>query len=79
MEPYRIDIMTLFPDSMRAVLGESIIGRAAKKLSLIHIFFPRGPAEAEAYPRPGEEALAGAQERLGAAGGEVAVEALRCV
>ena len=27
----RIDIMTLFPDSMRAVLGESIIGRAAKK------------------------------------------------
>ncbi len=28
---YRIDIMTLFPDSMRAVLGESIIGRAAKK------------------------------------------------
>ena len=31
MEPYRIDIMTLFPDSMRAVLGESIIGRAAKK------------------------------------------------
>lgn len=31
MEPYRIDIMTLFPDSMSAVLGESIIGRAAKK------------------------------------------------
>ena len=28
---YRIDIMTLFPDSMRAVLGESVIGRAAKK------------------------------------------------
>lgn len=27
----RIDIMTLFPDSMRAVLGESILGRAAKK------------------------------------------------
>ncbi len=31
MAPYRIDIMTLFPDSMRGVLGESIIGRAAKK------------------------------------------------
>ena len=31
MEPYRIDIMTLFPGSMSAVLGESIIGRAAKK------------------------------------------------
>lgn len=28
---YKIDIMTLFPDSMRAVLGESILGRAAKK------------------------------------------------
>ncbi len=28
---YRIDIMTLFPDSMRGVLGESIIGRAAQK------------------------------------------------
>ena len=28
---YRIDIMTLFPDSMRAVLGESILGRAAQK------------------------------------------------
>lgn len=28
---YRIDIMTLFPDSMGAVLGESILGRAAKK------------------------------------------------
>ncbi|MEG1632979.1 MAG: tRNA (guanosine(37)-N1)-methyltransferase TrmD [Oscillospiraceae bacterium] len=28
---YRIDIMTLFPDSANAVLGESIIGRAAKK------------------------------------------------
>lgn len=27
----KIDIMTLFPDSMRMVLGESIIGRAAKK------------------------------------------------
>ncbi len=27
----RIDILTLFPDSMRGVLGESIIGRAAKK------------------------------------------------
>ena len=27
----RIDILTLFPDSMRAVLGESILGRAAKK------------------------------------------------
>ena len=31
MAAYRIDIMTLFPDSMRGVLGESIIGRAAKK------------------------------------------------
>ena len=31
MADYRIDIMTLFPDSMRAVLGESIIGRAARK------------------------------------------------
>lgn len=27
----RIDIMTLFPDSMREVLGESILGRAAAK------------------------------------------------
>ena len=27
----RVDIMTLFPDTMRAVLGESILGRAAKK------------------------------------------------
>lgn len=27
----RIDIMTLFPDTMRAVLGESILGRAAAK------------------------------------------------
>ena len=27
----RIDILTLFPDSMRSVLGESILGRAAKK------------------------------------------------
>lgn len=27
----KIDVMTLFPDSMSAVLGESIIGRAAKK------------------------------------------------
>lgn len=27
----KIDIMTLFPDSMRTVLGESIIGRAAAK------------------------------------------------
>lgn len=27
----RIDIMTLFPDSMRGVLGESILGRAAAK------------------------------------------------
>ncbi len=27
----KIDIMTLFPDTMRAVLGESILGRAAKK------------------------------------------------
>ncbi len=31
MADYRIDIMTLFPDSMRGVLDESIIGRAAKK------------------------------------------------
>ena len=31
MADYRIDVMTLFPDSMRGVLGESIIGRAAKK------------------------------------------------
>ncbi len=28
---YRIDILTLFPDTMSAVLGESIIGRAKKK------------------------------------------------
>ena len=28
---YKIDIMTLFPDTMGAVLGESILGRAAKK------------------------------------------------
>jgi tRNA (guanine37-N1)-methyltransferase len=27
----RVDIMTLFPDTMRSVLGESILGRAAKK------------------------------------------------
>ena len=27
----RIDILTLFPDSMRAVLGESILGRASAK------------------------------------------------
>lgn len=27
----RIDIMTLFPDSVRAVLGESILGRAQKR------------------------------------------------
>ncbi|MGI5979014.1 MAG: tRNA (guanosine(37)-N1)-methyltransferase TrmD [Oscillospiraceae bacterium] len=27
----RIDIMTLFPDTMRALLGESILGRAAAK------------------------------------------------
>lgn len=27
----RFDILTLFPDMMRAVLGESILGRAAKK------------------------------------------------
>ena len=27
----RVDILTLFPDSMRAVLGESILGRAAAK------------------------------------------------
>ena len=31
MADYRIDIMTLFPDSMSHVLGESIIGRAEKK------------------------------------------------
>ena len=31
MAPYRIDILTLFPDSMSRVLGESIIGRAEKK------------------------------------------------
>jgi tRNA (guanine37-N1)-methyltransferase len=31
MADYRIDIMTLFPDSVERVLGESIIGRAAKK------------------------------------------------
>lgn len=29
--PYRVDIMTLFPDSVTNVLGESIIGRAAAK------------------------------------------------
>lgn len=28
---YRVDILTLFPDTMRAVLGESILGRAAKR------------------------------------------------
>lgn len=28
---YRIDILTLFPDSLRAVLGESILGRAAAR------------------------------------------------
>lgn len=28
---YRVDIMTLFPESMRHVLGESILGRAAAK------------------------------------------------
>lgn len=33
---YKIDIMTLFPDSMSRVLGESILGRAAKR-SLIEI------------------------------------------
>ena len=27
----RIDILTLFPDSVRAVLGQSILGRAAAK------------------------------------------------
>ncbi len=27
---YRFDIMTLFPDSVNAVLGESILGRAQK-------------------------------------------------
>ena len=31
MTGMRVDILTLFPDSMRTVLGESIIGRAAKK------------------------------------------------
>lgn len=31
MAEMRIDVMTLFPDSMSQVLGESIIGRAAKK------------------------------------------------
>ena len=38
MADYRIDIMTLFPDSMRGVLDESIIGRAAKK-GIIEINF----------------------------------------
>ena len=27
----RIDIMTLFPDTMNAIMHESILGRAAKK------------------------------------------------
>ena len=27
----KVDIMTLFPDTMQAVLGESILGRAARK------------------------------------------------
>ena len=31
MDTMRIDILTLFPDSMRAVLGESILGRAAQR------------------------------------------------
>ena len=31
MSDYRIDILTLFPDSVRGVLGESILGRAAAK------------------------------------------------
>ena len=31
MSTMRIDIMTLFPDTMNAVLHESILGRAAKK------------------------------------------------
>ena len=31
MSDYRIDILTLFPDSIRGVLGESILGRAAAK------------------------------------------------
>ena len=31
MDAMRIDILTLFPDSMRAVLGESILGRAAQR------------------------------------------------
>ena len=31
MSLMRIDLMTLFPESVSHVLGESIIGRAAKK------------------------------------------------
>ena len=31
MSEMRIDILTLFPDTVYAVLHESIIGRAAKK------------------------------------------------
>ena len=31
MSSFRVDIMTLFPDTMQALLGESILGRAAKK------------------------------------------------
>ena len=31
MSSMRIDIMTLFPDTMNAVMHESILGRAAKK------------------------------------------------
>ena len=31
MSTMRIDIMTLFPDTMNAVMHESILGRAAKK------------------------------------------------
>ena len=33
----RFDVITLFPDMIENVLGESIIGRAMKSLSLIHI------------------------------------------
>lgn len=32
MSTMRIDIMTLFPDTMNAVLHESILGRAAKRV-----------------------------------------------
>ena len=33
----RIEILTLFPDSVGDVLSESILGRAQERLSLIHI------------------------------------------